>query len=111
MEKEGASNILTGSPAHRSPYFNLVELDSNGVIVLSKPSTVGRRQDSPSCFDLNASIYVWQRDVLLNRDSVFNEKTLLFLMPEERSRDIDSELDFEIVELLAKKRRSLHELS
>ena len=109
LEREHATNILTGCPARRSPYFNLVELNAQGVVILSKPSGVMRRQDSPPCYDLNASIYVWRRDILLQRDTVFNEKTLLFVMPEERSHDIDSEVDFEIVELFARKRGTLHE--
>ena len=94
-------------PARRSPYFNLVELDDKGFARLSKqlPSLVSRRQDAPACFDMNASIYVWWRDVLL-RDtvSVFHEGTLLYVMPEERSIDIDSELDFAFVEFLTERR-------
>jgi CMP-N,N'-diacetyllegionaminic acid synthase len=62
-----------------------------------------RRQDSPKCYDMNASIYVWRRDALFDNPTVFATDTRLFVMPEERSIDIDSELDFEIVELLMKK--------
>ena len=41
---------------------------------------------------MNASIYVWKRDVFLKNPAVFYDDTLLFEMPEERSTDIDSEL-------------------
>ncbi len=100
-----ADNVITGTPAHRSPYFNLVEQDENGIVQLSKPlkDAVTRRQDSPKCFDMNASIYVWRRDALLNNPSLFVSSTRLFEMPRERSLDIDSEADFEMVEWMMSK--------
>ncbi len=106
LEARGISNVITAAPARRSPYFNLVELGDDGVVRLSKPpkKTVARRQDSPPCFDMNASIYVWKRAALFNNLTVFNADTGLFVMPENCSLDIDTELDFEIVEMLMKKR-------
>ncbi|MCT7968536.1 acylneuraminate cytidylyltransferase family protein [Laspinema sp. D1] len=109
LESQNLGNIITGSPARRSPYFNLVELKDDGVVQLVKPpiTAIVRRQDSPKCFDMNASIYVWQRDVVFNAPSVFNQDTRLFVMPESRSIDIDSELDFEMVEFMLKKRQGV----
>jgi CMP-N,N'-diacetyllegionaminic acid synthase len=106
LECSNVSNVITAAPARRSPYFNMVELDNNGVVRLSKPmeKTIVRRQDSPQCFDMNASIYVWKRFALFDYPTVFNADTKLFVMPEERSIDIDTELDFEIVELMMRKR-------
>lgn len=105
LENRNVSNIITGAPAHRSPYFNLIELDKDGVARLSKPlpTPIARRQDAPKCYDLNASIYVWQRQALFANQSIFNNDTLLYEMPAERSVDIDSELDFQIVEFLMAK--------
>jgi CMP-N,N'-diacetyllegionaminic acid synthase len=109
LEMENVSNVITACPARRSPYFNLVELDESGVVKLSKSldKNIVRRQDSPRCFDMNASIYVWKRQALTDHSTVFNFDTRLFEMPEERSTDIDNELDFEIVEFLMNKRNSL----
>lgn len=109
LHREKVSNVITAAPARRSPYFNMVELDDNGVVGLSKSpgKSIVRRQDSPKCFDMNASIYVWQRAALFEYPTIFNSDTRLFVMPEERSIDIDSELDFEIVEFLMEKRNSL----
>ena len=75
-----------------------------GFVKISKTldDPIYRRQDSPECFDMNASIYIWKRKAFFNSESVLKEDTSLFVMPEERSVDIDSELDFEIVELLMK---------
>lgn len=106
LETENVSNVITAAPARRSPYFNLVELGESGVVKLSKAhaAPIVRRQDSPACFDMNASIYAWQRSALFDYPSVFNADTRLFVMPEDRSVDIDSELDFEFVEFLMRKR-------
>ena len=102
LEDKNASNVITGAPARKSPYFNLVELDEKRLVKLSKQPTypIVRRQDAPKCFDMNASIYVWQRDSLHKKDGIFLDKTLLFEMPVERSIEIDSELDFKIAHFL-----------
>ena len=94
--------LITATPSHRSPYFNLIERQSDGSINLSKPlpSQILRRQDAPATYDMNASIYIWKSQVLLNCDTLFTPKTGLYIMPPERSIDIDSELDFAIVEYI-----------
>jgi N-acylneuraminate cytidylyltransferase/CMP-N,N'-diacetyllegionaminic acid synthase len=102
LEGSGAGNVITAMPARRSPYFNMVEQDERGVVRLAKQTSppVVRRQDAPACFDMNASIYGWMREVLMTAPGLFNEDTRLHVMPEERSIDIDSEVDFLLVELL-----------
>jgi len=105
LEDKKVSSVITGALARKSPYFNLVEVDGAGRARLSKPGvSVGRRQDSPPCYDMNASIYAWRREALFKGQNLFHEDTLLYIMPEERSIEIDSELDFEIAELLGAKR-------
>ena len=103
LEESGAANVVSATPARRSPYFNLVELDDNGRVHLSKPPAkkVSRRQDSPECFDLNASVYAWSRKALFsNNDTVLGDDTRIYVMAEERSIDIDTEMDFRFVEFL-----------
>ncbi|MEZ2147564.1 acylneuraminate cytidylyltransferase family protein [Bradyrhizobium sp. DN5] len=106
LRESGARNVITGAPARRSPYFNLVEQRSDGSVGLSKSANppITRRQDAPRCFDMNASIYVWRVAPFLEQPAVFYPDTRLFEMPEERSIDIDSDLDFALVELLLRQR-------
>ena len=108
LEDKNISNVITGCPARHSPYFNLVERDEDGYVCLSKTleQNIVRRQDAPKCFDMNASIYVWKREGLIGSESIFNADTLLFVMPEERSIDVDHEWEFEYVEFLFNKRTS-----
>ncbi|UPK25086.1 acylneuraminate cytidylyltransferase family protein [Bradyrhizobium sp. 195] len=106
LRESGARNVITGAPARRSPYFNLVEQRTDGSVGLSKSADppITRRQDAPRCFDMNASIYVWRVAPFLEQPAVFYPDTRLFEMPEERSIDIDSDLDFALVELLLRQR-------
>lgn len=107
FEEKDATNLITGMSSRRSPYFNLVELNAEGTVSLSKKPDVPiiRRQDAPRCFDMNASIYIWKRNSLINEPAVFYPDTVLYEMPEERSIDIDSPLDWTIVELLMSNRK------
>ena len=122
LESEGRTNVITGTPSHRSPYFNMVERSSGGALglVKSPESGVLRRQDAPATFDMNASIYVWRAAVFRDTPALFFPDTGLFEMPPERSHDIDNPADFEIVELLLRQRlrsaggrdyRGYHDLS
>jgi CMP-N,N'-diacetyllegionaminic acid synthase len=105
--KNNNSNLITAMPSRRSPYFNLVEI-FEGRVQLSKilKKQIVRRQDSPKTFDMNASIYIWKRDVILEESSLFLEKTGLYIMPEDRSIDIDTELDFKFVEFIMKEKNA-----
>jgi CMP-N,N'-diacetyllegionaminic acid synthase len=111
LESSGATSIITGAPARRSPYFNLVEERQDGTVTVAKTLAVPpvRRQDVPRTFDMNASIYVWRVRSFLAAPAVFYPDTRLFVMPEERSIDIDSELDLRIVELLLRDRAGSRE--
>jgi len=102
LESRRVSSVITGSPSHRSPYFNLVEEAPDGSIRVAKqsPAEFLRRQDVPPTFDMNASVYVWRADAFRRDPRVFYPDTLLYQMPRERSLDIDSELDFRIVEFV-----------
>ena len=52
---------------------------------------------------MNASIYIWKRDYIISSDEFFTNRTSLYIMPENRSIDIDSEFDFDLVEYLLNK--------
>ncbi len=105
LERSGCSSVITGTPARRSPYFNLVEARPDGTVALSKSdgTSYERRQDVPPCYDMNASIYVWEAKKFSRAPSVFYDDTRMLVMPEFRSVDIDHEIDFQFVELIMAK--------
>lgn len=101
----GAPAVITAFEAEKNPYFNMVELDDDGIAKLSKqaPSgTILSRQAAPKVYSMNASIYGWQRANL--GPLLWPLEPRLHIMPRERSIDIDSELDFQLVELLMQMR-------
>ena len=102
FEKNKANNLITASKAKKSPYFNMIEIINNKISIIKKKKyhSINRRQDSPKVFDMNASIYIWSRKYLLNKPKLINSKTALYIMPEERSIDIDSEFDFKITKYI-----------
>lgn len=58
-----------------------------------------RRQDLAHTFYLNGAVYCVRRSVLLESDSLWGAKTLAYIMPAERSVNIDTPLDVRIAEL------------
>jgi len=102
QQRHGVTNVITGSPARKNPYFNIVETNAKGFVVLSKPpkERIYRRQDCPPCFEMNAAVYVWKRDEYMAAPEVFYPDTMLYEMPVERSHDVDTPLDFEFIEFV-----------
>ena len=83
----------------------MIEL-TNGKVELSKQlkDMPVNRQQSPQVYDMNASIYIWTRDFLLKENSLFSGRLGFYEMPEDRSIDIDSPLEWEIVKMLLEKK-------
>jgi CMP-N-acetylneuraminic acid synthetase len=64
-----------------------------------------RRQDyDPSAYMRNGAIYLTRRHVLMEDNSIWGELIRPYVMPEERSYDIDSERDFKLAELVMRER-------
>lgn len=102
--------VVTGYPAEKNPYFNMVELNTHGLAELSKPLQGGvfSRQQAPTVYAMNASVYVWWRHTL--DQGFWDGRMRLHVMPRERSIDVDTLIDFELVQLLMARRRASGEL-
>ena len=93
--------VISGNTAHRSPYFNMVaQRDGYIHLVIPTAESIGRRQDSPPVYDLNTVVWVYSRKALMDEAARIPRRSLLYLVPAERSIDIDTELDFKILEFL-----------
>jgi CMP-N,N'-diacetyllegionaminic acid synthase len=102
--RPGIDVVITGYEAEKNPYFNMVEFDEQGRVRLVKAPEVPveARQAAPKVYAMNASIYVWHRHTL--QKGLWEGRAALHIMPRERSIDIDSMLDFRLVELLMEER-------
>ena len=64
-----------------------------------------RRQDlKPDAYMRNGSIYVTRRDVLMNDNSIWGQSIQPYVMPEDRSVGVDSEMDLKLATLLIEER-------
>lgn len=98
--------VISGSPSHRSPYFNMVAEHGGFVHLVSESDPpVGCRQAAPPTYDLNTVVWIYSRSALMDEKARIPEKALLCQIPPERAIDLDTEFDFEIAELLLSRRR------
>ncbi len=59
-----------------------------------------RRQDLPPVYIRNGAIYAVRREVVMLQNSMVGKISRPYIMPEERSVNIDSKLDFLLAEIL-----------
>ncbi|HWP50915.1 MAG TPA: acylneuraminate cytidylyltransferase family protein [Clostridia bacterium] len=95
--------VFSVVPARRNPYFNMVERkDGKMQKVIDGGFTA--RQQAPEVFDMNASIYCYRRSSIIHKldvsplDGVFD----IITVKDTAVLDIDSEDDFDLMEILAK---------
>lgn len=88
--------------AEKNPYFNMVEVeDGYARLCKTPPAAVTRRQDAPAVYAMNASIYAWRRDHLVNDGRLFGPRARVHVMP-ARTRDVDTPLDLQFLEFLVR---------
>lgn len=99
--QEGAPACVSVSLIDKHPYW-MYTLDEHHRLYPLFPvaQSIQRRQDLPPLYIENGAVYVAQKDFLLNRKSFTTEETLAYIMPPERSWDIDNESDFYYCSLL-----------
>lgn len=103
--------VMSCCDAHKNPYFNLVEPDETGALQVSKPLPGGvvARQQAPKVYEHAASTYVVAPDYLRRANALYEGRVIPYVMPPERCADIDTPLDFRIVEFLMKDREIHHD--
>jgi len=81
------------------------KIDHRGVLMdyFSNASAVKNRQDFNHLYIPNGAIYVFNTEKLRETRQYYMEKTYPYIMPKDRSADIDELLDFEWVEFLLQK--------
>ena len=102
FEEGEIDTVITVSEANRSPYFNMIVNNDNGYasLVISPENQITRRQDAPKVFDMTTVAYVVNTNVVKLSNSIFEGKVKSIIIPQERSIDIDTLLDFKIAECL-----------
>jgi len=103
--------VLTMTPASRSPWFNMVTINRDGYASLVKQNKnkIQRRQDAPAAYDLTTVAYATRPQFILSHGSVFDGRVRAVEIPRERAFDIDTELDWDVVECMIRKSTGIHD--
>ncbi len=64
------------------------------------------RQGLAPAYALNGAIYLTRRDILLERRSFYGDRPMAYLMPRERSVDIDTDWDLKLADIILRCRKS-----
>jgi len=91
----------------KSPYWMYQLGTSNNLIPLLKENaSISRRQDLPKAYALNGALYIANIEWIKQTKNFVTDETVAYVMPVNRSYDIDTIDDFQICEYLLEKRFS-----
>lgn len=104
--QSGKNSIVsvTKVPGHFHPDWQFLISDDALSRYNGKPlkDIIPRRQLLTDTFTRNGAIYAVRTQYLLTNESLFDEDTLAYVMPENRSVNIDSEQDLAVAEHLVR---------
>lgn len=99
-ERTGAPSVVSVRKSHDHPDW-MYRMDGEGRLDSLLPTLpVARRQDLSPVYALNGAIYYARGAWLQEHRSFIGPGTLGYVMPDERSVDIDDPLDWRFAELL-----------
>ncbi|NBB78307.1 MAG: NTP transferase domain-containing protein [Verrucomicrobia bacterium] len=92
----------------KHPYW-MYHLDKSDQLrsILPDAPEITNRQDLPRAFCLNGALYLAQTDWIVQNRKLIGPSTLGYLMPTERSADLDTEFDWYLAEQLIQKQETL----
>ncbi len=101
LEKD-ADTVITGFHAgqrHPATMYTMAE-DGSVQWLLEQGQRMARRQDLPPVFVRTGLVYVMKAEVVLDRHSIYGDRVVSLIVPEERAITIDEESDFRLAEFL-----------
>ena len=100
-KEKNADAVVSVCESKNHPYTTY-RLTENGMLEVYVSSDIGylRRQDLPPAYVLNGAIYLNRCDSLLGAITFVPEGAYPYIMPLERSMDIDTLWDFALVEFV-----------
>jgi len=103
--ESGGDLVLSVTPSQRSPYFNMVHLQPDGLasLVIDSGGSYTRRQEVPLTYDVTTVAYSAKSSYILETTSLLSGRVYASIVDQERAIDIDNLLDFQFAEYLFKK--------
>ncbi len=106
ISNKNASAVVSMVEVSENPFW-MKNVKKDGFIgdFIKKARKFSRRQDLPRLYMPNGALYIIRTKVLLEQKSLYPIKTLVYIMPRERSADIDDAASFALAEQLAGKNK------
>jgi CMP-N-acetylneuraminic acid synthetase len=96
-----ADSVVSVCETHQHPlWMKSVNEEGRLVNLYPQPPAPTRRQDLPSLFALNGAIYLVLRTFLLSERTFISDRTYAYVMPENRSLDVDTPWDLYLANLI-----------
>jgi len=99
---EAPDMVMSCCESRKNPYFNMLETDANGALQVSKPLPHGivARQQAPMVYDHVGLVYVVKPAYLRTATRLFEGHVIPLIVPNERSLDVDSPFDWDVIDYL-----------
>ncbi len=103
VEKKLSSDadvVFSVTDSRRNPYFNMVMKTDKGYERIVQ-SNFNARQEAPEILDMNASMYAYSPEFLTSGKGIFDGKCDVIKMMDTAVLDIDHEIDYEFMTVIA----------
>lgn len=98
-----ADVVMSASESRRNPYYNMAQIGNDGFArrIIDNRNTASVQ--APVCYDVNASLYVFSRDFLINRMTfdLWQGKVKLYIMSRTGTFDIGNGNEYGMMEASA----------
>ena len=103
---EGVPSCISFTEVDKSPFWMYKMLNNSRMVPLMDPDDrPSRRQDAPKYYVKNGAVYVAKWNWLRENDTFMTDEVFPYIMPKERSLDIDSPVDLVILDAIMDKKR------
>ena len=103
VEDNSFDMVVSVKKAKSNPFFNLFYENNEGYLQKINNFKSTRRQDCPSVYEYNGSMYLIKVSSLKNELISSFFKIRKYVMPDKYSIDIDNNMDFEFAEYIIRK--------
>lgn len=97
----GADMVVSVCESASNPYYNMFETDAEGYLEISKgDGLITRRQNAPRVWEYNGAVYVINPQSIRAMAMGAFRRRIPYVMPAERSVDLDTPADWLIAETM-----------
>jgi CMP-N-acetylneuraminic acid synthetase len=106
LRESGADSVVSVYRVYDHHPARMYRLENERLVPLENEPIGRLRQDLPAVYHRNGAIYAFRRGLLDEADSLIGPDTRPYIMPEERSINIDNETDLLLADLLLQRQQS-----